>query len=140
MKGRGSIILLLLILGLNLPGQEVVRQGMIGLSKEEVIQRVKTEFREFRKDDSVVKQSFNYLKYVNRQRTKTWIIFFNEKDICEISKLVCDYSDFDETLEALDSANKKKSKLKWEYSQGSEEIQIEIEKKDWYYSIKEFSE
>ena len=137
MKTRLIILFLLFFTTLGMFSQDMVRQGMIGLSKEEVIRKVKEEHRKFRKDDSVVKQQFNYVKYVNRERTKTWIIFFDEKDICTVSKLVCDYSDFGETVKALDKEFRKKAELHWEYRQGRDLIQVEVEKKDWYYSVRE---
>ena len=63
--------------------------------------------------------------------------------VCLKSRAIIDrsvkreYSDFYQSLEALDKANTKKSELHWEYELGKEKIKVEVEKKDWYYSIVE---
>ncbi len=75
--------------------------SMIGKHKEEVRELVKQDHKGFRHDNTVVNQHFNYLKYVNALRTRTWIMYFTEEDICKSSKLVCDYNEYDEVLEEL---------------------------------------
>jgi len=112
-------------------------QSMVGMSKEEVRAKVKKEHREFRKDDSVIKQRFNYLKYVNGMRTRTWIIYFTDEDICKTSKLVCDYSEYNEELDKLNFAFEKTGESMWEYPVGKDTIQIELIKQEWYFTIRE---
>ena len=70
-------------------------QPVIGMSKEELKVFMKEKHRGFRLDNSVVKQRFNYLKYVNGLRTRTRIFYFSEEDICKTSKQVCEYGEFD---------------------------------------------
>lgn len=128
------ITVIVLFSGILLPVQA---QTMVGLSKEEVIVRMKKEHREFRKDNSIVKQRFNYLKYVNGMRTKTWIIYFTDEDICRTSKLVCDYGDYDKMLEDLNEKYKKTGELLWEFKSGKDVIQVELIKQEWYFTIRE---
>ena len=112
-------------------------QSMIGLSKEVVLEKVKKEHREFRKDASVIKQQFNYLKYVNGMRTRTWIIYFTDEDICRTSKLVCDYSEYNEELEKLNNNYEKTGDSLWEYTLDNVTIQVELIKLEWYFTIRE---
>lgn len=112
-------------------------QSMIGLTKTEVEERVKKQHREFRKDITVVRQRFNYLKYVNGIRTKTWILYFTEDDICKSSKLVCDYSDFADVVEELSSSYEKVEDSHWEYVQGSDTLQVILSKQEWYFTVRE---
>lgn len=124
-------------------------QTMVGLSKEEAVIRVKQEHREFRKDESVIKQHFNYLKYVNRDRTRTWILYFTDEDLCKTSKLICDYIDFDEEVARLNDTYSSTGEYRWEYAvkprsgkrvkRGVEPdtIIVELEKLDWYFTIRE---
>ena len=112
-------------------------QTMVGLSKEEVIATVKKDHKEFRRDDSVIKQRFNYLKYVNGPRTKTWIVYFNDEDICRTSKLVCDYSDYNNMLEDINSRCRNTGELQWEFQVDSDTITVELVKLEWYFTIKE---
>ncbi len=115
----------------------VSAQSMIGLSKEEVKVIVKKEHRGFRQDNSIVKQRFNYLKYVNGMKTKTWILYFTDDDICKTSKLVCDYSDYDEVVEDLNTRHEKVNESRWEYAQNADTFQIELTKQEWYFTVRE---
>ncbi len=155
---------IVLIIGIILGvGTLLDGQTMIGLTKDEVVAKVKQEYREFRKDALVIKQQFNYLKYVNRDRTRTWILYFTNEDLCSTSKLICDYIDFDEVVADLNSKYLSTGDLLWEYTlePGSEKnsntrgrkrvskrankrsrlrpdtIQVELEKLEWYFTIRE---
>jgi len=123
-----------LILGL---GSQLQSQTMVGLSKEEVKAAVKKDHKKFHRDDSVIRQRYNYLKYVNGQRTKTWIIYFNDLDTCRTSKLVCDYSDLDKMLEEINSKYRKTGENLWEFQVGSDTILVELIKQEWYFTIRE---
>jgi hypothetical protein len=110
---------------------------MIGLNKAEVIEKVKKEHREFRKDATVVRQQFNYLKYVNGAKTRTWILFFTKDDICKTSKLVCDYSEYDEVIEDLSNSFTKVGDSKWEKDLGGITLEITLTKQEWYFTVRE---
>ncbi len=112
-------------------------QSLIGMRKERVKALVEMEHKEFRRDNSVVKQHFNYLKFVNGAKTRTWILYFTDEDICKTSKLVCDYSDFDEVVEELSASHKKVGDSKWEYHQGNQAIQVTLTKQEWYFTVRE---
>ena len=112
-------------------------QSLIGLPKEEVKAIVKKDHKEFRQDHSVIKQEFNYLKYVNGIRTRTWILYFTDEDICRTSKLVCDYNEFDDVLEDLTSAYAKVGDSLWEYILDNDTIQISLVKLEWYFTVRE---
>lgn len=128
----------LFIFGILLTACTVVSaQSMIGLTKEEVLVIVKKEHREFRKDNTVVKQRFNYLKYVNVSKTRTWILYFTGEDICKTSKLVCDYSEYDEVLEDLSSSFQKTDDSRWEYIQDTATFEVNLIKKEWYFIVRE---
>jgi hypothetical protein len=118
-------------------GSHLYSQTMVGLSKDEVIAAVNKDHKEFHKDDSVIKQRFNYLKYVNGPRTRTWIIYFNDQDVCRSSKMVCDYSDFDVVLKDINSRFKQKEESLWEFQVGSDTIQVELIRLEWYFTIRE---
>lgn len=124
----------IIILGL---GVRLESQTMVGLTKEEVRVAVKRDHKNFRRDDSVIKQTFNYLKYVNGPRTKTWIIYFNDQDICKTSKLVCDYSDYDNMVEEISSKYRPAGENRWEFQLDSDTILVEVIKQEWYFTIRE---
>ena len=112
-------------------------QSLIGLTKEEVKVIVKKEHRRFRKDNAVVKQQFNYLKYVNVNKTRTWILYFTKEDICKTSKLICDYSEYDDVLDHLSSSYENVGESQWEYTQDSDTFQVNLTKEEWYFTVRE---
>lgn len=116
---------------------QVYSQTMVGLSKEEVKAAVKKDHKKFRKDDSVIKQTFNYLKYVNGNRTKTWIIYFTDQDICRTSKIVFDYSYLNDVLEDINTKYRQTGEFLWEFENQSDTIQVEVLKQEWYFSVRE---
>jgi hypothetical protein len=112
-------------------------QSMIDLTKEEVGVIVKDKHKQFRRDKSVVNQRFNYLKYVNGLRTRTWIIYFTDEDICRSTKLVCDYGEYDEVLEELNEGYEKVRESEWSYQLKSDSIHVILARQEWYFTVRE---
>ena len=127
-------IALSLLLAAVLPLQG---QSMIDLTKEEVRARVEVEHREFRRDRSIVNQQFNYLKYVNGLRTRTWILYFTDEDICRSSKLVCDYGEYDEVLEDLNKRYDKVGESEWTYKLKRDTVYVVLTRQEWYFTVRE---
>ena len=136
MRTRTSLFVvaacLLLLAVLPLKGQ-----SMIDLTKEEVRARVEDRHREFRRDKSVVNQRFNYLKYVNGLRTRTWILYFTDEDICRSSKLICDYGEYDEVLEDLNKRYEKVGESEWSYELKRDTIHVVLTRQEWYFTVRE---
>lgn len=122
---------------LLLAGTLLQGQSMIDLTKEEVRVMVKDKHMEFRRDKSVVNQRFNYLKYVNGLRTRTWIIYFTEEDICRSTKLVCDYGEFDKVLEELNENYEKAGESEWSYELNGDSIYLTLARQEWYFTVRE---
>lgn len=112
-------------------------QSMIDLTKEEVRVKVKSKHKEFRKDHSVVNQRYNYLKYVNGLRTRTWILYFTPEDICRSTKLVCDYGEYDKVLEELNEAHEKTGEFEWTYKIKRDTIFVTLTRQEWYFTVRE---
>ena len=122
---------------LLLGGSSLKGQSMIDLSKEEVRVMVKDKHMEFRRDKSVVNQRFNYLKYVNGLRTRTWIIYFTDEDICRSTKLVCEYREYDDVLEELNENHDKVGESEWRYELENDTIQVILVRQEWYFTVRE---
>jgi len=131
---KRALVIIGIVIGF---GIYINAQSLVGLPKEKVVELVKKNHREFRKDASVTKQRFNYLKYVNGLRTKTWILYFTDDDICKTSKIVCDYVEIKEMEEELDDKYDRTGELKWEYRVGSDTFLVELIKQEWYFTIRE---
>ncbi len=112
-------------------------QSLIGQPKEEVSRRISMYHKEFSKDNMVVSQHFNYLKYVNGMRTRTWILYFDEENICHLSKMVCDYSEYNAVLEELNAGYRKTGDSSWEYSRGNQVNDITLSRQEYYFTVRE---
>ncbi len=112
-------------------------QNVIGMSKEEVKVFMKDKHRGFRLDNSVVKQRFNYLKYVNGLRTRTWIFYFTEKDLCKTSKKVCDYGEFDDIMSELNESFEAAGESRWVYTLKKDTVQVILTRQEWYFTVRE---
>jgi hypothetical protein len=122
---------------LLLVGSPARGQSMIDLTKEEVRVIVKDKHMGFRRDKSVVNQRFNYLKYVNGLRTRTWIIYFTDEDICRSTKLICDYGEYDEVIEELNDIHEKVGESEWSYQLDSDSIHVTLVRQEWYFTVRE---
>jgi len=118
-------------------GATVASQSLIGLPKEEVSRRVSMYHRDFRRDNLVVSQHFNYLKYVNGTRSRTWILYFTDEDNCHLSKLVCDYEEYDDVLDDLNSRYLKVDEFVWEHQQEQWVNRITLTKQEYYFTVRE---
>lgn len=112
-------------------------QELISLSKDEVKLVIKKEHKDLSPDKSVVKQQFNYLKFVNRSQTVTLIVFFSDNDIVTSTKMVCDYAEYDFILDDLNKKYKKAGKQKWQYESDDVTYSVEMKEKEWYFTISE---
>jgi len=132
-----ALDLILAVAIMLLSGSSLRGQQMIDLTKEEVSVLVKDNHKEFRRDKSIVNQRFNYLKYVNGLRTRTWIIYFTEDDICRSTKLVCDYGEYDEVLEELNEVYEKVGDSEWAYELMNDTIYVNLVRQEWYFTVRE---
>ncbi len=113
---------------------EVQSQHFIGMNKDNV--KVLARKSGFFFDNLTVNQKFNYLKFVNNADTKTLIVFFNEDDIAEHTRMVCDYSEWDFVLDELNDKHKKKDDMIWEYKNDGATYAISLEEKEWYFVLR----
>ncbi len=121
-------------LPLKTVGQDML---LIGMTKEDIKELVKREHRDFAVDNSIVKQQFNYLKYVNGRQTVTWIIYFSDDDICTSTKKVCDYIEYDFVLDALNDHCKKQGNLTWECNSEGQDYIVSLVEQDWYFTLQQ---
>jgi len=110
---------------------------MIGLTKDKAKAIISSEYKEFRRDNSVTRQQFNYLKFVNNDKTRTWILYFTDEDICKTSKLICDYSEFDKVVEKLSSSHQKTGDSEWEYVSKGDTMRVSLSRQEWYFTVRE---
>lgn len=131
---------LVIILGIFLVlayDADAQKSSFIGKTKDEVKEIVSIQHKNFSFDNTVVKQQFNYLKYVNGPQTITWIFYFSDEDICTSTKKVCDYAEYDFIIEELDNSYQNISDNQWEYEDGINTYELTLKELDWYFTLRE---
>lgn len=134
------MLLRTVILGFIFAASSLVQaqhDSFIGKTKEQVRDLLKTEFREFGPDNSIVKQQFNYLKYINGSQTITWIFYFTDEDVCRSTKKVCDYIEYDDVLKELDAQYERTGDMEWEFQSEGKPVQLLLKEEDWYFTVRE---
>jgi len=112
-----------------IPGQA---QSLIDLTKDEVNTVIKKERKDLSLDKSIVKQQFNYLKFVDRGRDETLIVYFTKENVCKTSKSIYDYSVQDEVVENLNAQHEKVGDNKWK----DESIEVTLTEQEWYFTVR----
>jgi hypothetical protein len=131
---RTIILGLILAVSFQIQAQQM---SFVGLTKEDVKEKMKDDFKKFSPDETVVKQTYNYLKYVNRNNSITWIFYFSEKDICKSTKKVCDYSEYDIVHEELNEQCEKVADGEWEFLDDGKVFTLALTEEDWYFTLRE---
>lgn len=109
--------------------------GFIGMHKNEIIEAMKKEHRDFVRDDTFVNRSFNYLKFVDRYGERTLLFFLSDEDFCTSIRLMCDYADIDVTLNELNSSFHKLNDSTWMNSGNGDHYRISLKKGEWFYTV-----
>lgn len=112
-------------------------QSLVDLTKDEVKLVVKKELNKFSPDKRIVKQQFNYLKFINRSETITLIVYFSKNDTAISSKLICDYAEKDFMLNDLNEKYEKVGDKNWEYEKEGITYNVEMKDLEWYFTVKE---
>ncbi len=109
-------------------------QHFIGLTKEETKNLAKKSG--YHPDEMVTAQSFDYLKFVNTEGTKTLVVFFNNESTAGSAKIICDYSEYDFVIAENDKNFNRSGKNLWEYKVGNEYFTIKLEETEWYFILR----
>jgi hypothetical protein len=109
-------------------------QNLIGILKDEAEGLVRKEMKGFNLDDTK-NESFNYLKFINSSGRRTLIIFFSKENISTHTRMMCDFSEFDDIIEELNNKYTRIDKTSWKCSVGTDKFTIKLEEKEWYFVI-----
>lgn len=127
MAGKLSILLLLLL------GTKAYSQHLIGLTKDEVLQKMQET--SFVPDNTSSNATFNYLKFVDRFEEKTLLIFMSKENVCTSTKLMGDFSTYRSTVQEFNKKYKKISSTEWNYQFDGKTYKVTVKKEDWFYSV-----
>lgn len=122
-----------IILFLILIGSKAGAQHLIGLSKDEVVKRMHET--SFAIDNTSRNSTFNYLKYIDREGDRTFLVFLSKDNICTTTKLMSDYSSLKSTLSEFNKKYKKIKPLEWNYNLNGVTYKVTLKKEEWFYSV-----
>ncbi|MGM0497549.1 MAG: hypothetical protein ACQESJ_06490 [Bacteroidota bacterium] len=113
-------------------------QDFIGKSKDEIKKMMKESKEEFYFSKEVNTGKYHFLKFENMDETKTMLFMLSDDEICEYTKLMCDYSLLKSFEDSLNSNFEYQQNMEWiDYSEDTtQNYLIELEKKDWFFTIK----
>lgn len=110
-------------------------QTLVGYHSDDVKKIMKETQNEFRLNDDMKNEYYNYLKFENRFGTKTFLFFLSENDTCTYTKMMCDYSELKETLGMLNEKYQMVNENKWIEKKNNEKYTITLKKEQWYFTL-----
>ncbi len=126
------IILISFLLLLSGTGKS---QNLIGFHSNDIKKIMRETQNELRLNDDMKNEYYNYLKFENRFRTKTYLFFLSENDTCKYTKLMCDFSEQKETLKMLNEKYQKVNENKWMDEKNGEKYTITLIREQWYFTL-----
>ena len=63
------------------------------------------------------------------------LLFLSEDDYCTYVRLMCDYKNLNKVIDSYNNQYKKASQYTWVYKENGEAYTVELEKKDWFFTV-----
>ena len=115
---------------------KVYGQNFIGMTKEEIKQTMKESKKEFYFSKEVNTGKYHFLKFENIDETKTKLFMLSDEGKCKYTKIMCDYSLLKSFEDSLNSNFEYQKNMKWIDRHEGADYLIELEKKDWFFTVK----
>ena len=128
---KGALLILLLLINLCSAGA----QDFIGLNERGIRRIMSEDHPGMTMDENLKNETYRYLKYSSGNENETWIIFMDEKGICNGVRITCDSSALDEKIKELNSSYKPAEKDSWTHMSGGNEISIRVKNETWFFTI-----
>lgn len=110
-------------------------QHFIGLHKDEVKQLMKETNKKLHLDNSVVNNTYKYLKYTDNMGMQTMLFFLDDYDECKMIRYMCDYSLIDDKRKELDEKYTKEADNVYVYKYQRKNYEVKLEEGEWYFTI-----
>lgn len=110
-------------------------QNLIGYHSDDIKKIIRESQSDLSLNDNTKNEYYNYLKFENSLNTKTLLCFLSETDTCTYTKLMCDYSELNETRKMLNEKYNAIDENKWIEEKNGDKFNITIKKEEWYFTI-----
>jgi hypothetical protein len=130
MKKTELSMVILLFLGLNLSGQ-----NLIGYSESEIRKYMAENKKDMSFQSFVNNNTFKYLKYTDNSETETLLFFLTEKLVCKSVRRVCDKSLKPQIIKEYDGALKKAGEGLWTETKDGKKYLFELKDEDYTFNV-----
>jgi hypothetical protein len=110
-------------------------QFYIGKHKDEIVQKMNTDYKSFKLNTSTVNQYYKYLKYEDPINEITILFFLSDEDKCTLVRKMCDYSNINDELKYMNTTYIPDGKNKWKYKYEGTLYAITMEEGEWFFTI-----
>lgn len=110
-------------------------QDLIGLNELKIRALMSDERPALTINDKIRNDTFRYLKYTSGEEGETWIIFLDEKGICNGVRITYAKSRIKEKRDELNSLHKIKATDSWFYRSHGRLISVDLEDETWFFTV-----
>lgn len=110
-------------------------QDFIGLNEPRIKVIMSDERPALTIDDKVKNEVYRYLKYTSGEEGETWIIFLDEKGICNGIRITYGKNSIEEKRAELNSLHKLEGIDNWVYRSRGKLINIDLKDETWFFTV-----
>lgn len=114
---------------------QVKGQEIIGMHADSVKLLMKSNYKDFNLNTSSINKYYNYLKYEDRIRTKTFLVFLDEENRCKYYKEIYDYSLKKRVYEDLNNHFINIGDSLWKGATDEVFVTKKLKQNEWFFSI-----
>lgn len=124
------IVLFFICFSLNISAQ-----NLIGYHEREIRQYMKDKQKEMIYQNFTNNSTFKYLKYADKDESRTLLFFLNADSICKSERFVCDKSLKTQMIKELDTSYSKKENNVWTEMKNGKKYIIELKDEEFSFTI-----
>jgi hypothetical protein len=110
-------------------------QHIIGMHKDQLAKEMRKLYPDFVQDNSLVNNTYKYLKYIDKSNEQTLLVFLTDDDVCKSTKLISDYMNLLDVKNNLDKNYKPSGKDKWTYTVDKVTYLVTLKREKWFFSV-----
>ena len=126
-----SILILLALFTFSAAGA----QDLIGLNEPRIKVLMADERPALIINDKVKNDIYRYLKYTSGEEGETWLIFLDEKGICNGVRITYEKSSIEEKRGELNRLHKSEGTDSWVYRSRGKLIDIDLKDENWFFTV-----
>jgi hypothetical protein len=125
----------LIVLFLLSAGFSISAQNLIGYHEKEIRQYMKDKQKEMIFQNFTNNSTFKYLKYADKDETRTLLFFLSADSVCKSERFVCDKSLETQMKKEFDSIYTKSGDNVWTETKNEKKYIIELKDEEWSFNI-----